>query len=86
MKNISRLLCTFCCTFIVLSVCAIYLKFCCIFPESFPCLQIKLKLLSIEIASALENKELLGRFRVYRKSATSAKMDGRISVKTVTRW
>ena len=49
------------------------------FSGKFPCIQINLKLLSLEIVSALENKELLSRFRVYRKSATSAKTDGQIS-------
>ena len=65
--------------FVSLSVCIVYLKFCCIFPESFSCMQIKLELFSPEIVPALENKELLGQFRVYRKSATNAQTDGRIT-------
>ena len=42
-------------------------------------MQIKLELFSPEIVPALENKELLGQFRVYRKSATNAQTDGRIT-------
>ena len=40
--------------FIVLLVCAFYLKFCCIFLESFPHMQVQLKILSLDIVFALE--------------------------------
>ena len=53
--------------FVALSVCVFYLVICCIFPESFPCIQIKLELFSFKIVSAVENKELLSHFRVYKK-------------------
>ena len=62
--------------FVVLSISTFYLKFCCIFPERFSSMQIKWKLLSLEIVSALEKKELLSHFRAYRKSATSEQTDG----------
>ena len=39
-------------------------------------MQVKSELFSPEIVSALENKKLLSHFRVYRKSATSAKTYG----------
>ena len=39
-------------------------------------MQIKLELFSPEIVSAVENKELLSHFRIYRKSAASAQTDG----------
>ena len=39
----------------------------------------KLELILPEIVYALENKELLSHFRVYRKSATNAQIDGRIA-------
>ena len=45
--------------FVGLIVCIFYLKFCCIFPESFLYMQIKSELLSPEIVSVVENKELL---------------------------
>ena len=38
----------------------------------------KIEYFSPEIVSALENKELINHFKVFRKSATSAHMDGRI--------
>ena len=56
--------------FVSLNVCVFYLKFCCIFPDSFLCLQIKLELFS--------TKELT-QVRVYRKSATIAQTDGGIT-------
>ena len=65
--------------FVVLSICTLYLKFCCIFSESFLCMQIKLALFSPEIVSALENKELQSHFRVYGKCATSTQTDRRIA-------
>ena len=65
--------------FVAPSVCIFYLKFCCIFSENFPCMQIKLELLSPEIVSALKNKEMLSIFRVYRKNTTSSQMDGQIT-------
>ena len=43
------------------------------------CMQNKLELFSTEIASGLENKELLSHFRVYRKISTSAQTDERIT-------
>ena len=39
-------------------------------------MQVKLKLLSPEIVSAFENKELLIRFKLYGKSAIAAQTDG----------
>ena len=42
-------------------------------------MQMKLELFSTEIASAMENKDLLSLFRVYKKSATSAQTDGWIT-------
>ena len=58
--------------FIAPSVCIFYLKSCCTFPKRFLGKQIKFELISPKIVYALENKELLSHFRVYRKSATSA--------------
>ena len=66
--------------FVALSVCIFSLKFFCIFAESFLCIQIKLESFSPEIVSTLENKELLSRFRVYRKSVTSAQKEGQITM------
>ena len=40
---------------------------------------IKLELFSHEIIYALENNKLLNHFKVYRKSATSAQTNGRIT-------
>ena len=40
---------------------------------------LSLELLSPEIVSVLENKELLSHFRVYRLSTTSAQTDGLIT-------
>ena len=57
---------------IALNVCTFYLKFFCIFREIYFCMQIELKLSSLEIVSALENKELLSHIRVYRKSNKGA--------------
>ena len=57
--------------FVVVSICTFYLKFSCIFLESFLYIQIKLELLSTEIASVLGNKELLSHLRVCIKSPTS---------------
>ena len=42
-------------------------------------MQIKLELFPPEIVSASENNELLSHFRVYRKSATRAQTNGRIT-------
>ena len=82
-SNIANFLLHF---FIVLSFCTFYLKFCWIFPESFPSLQIYIYIyiyiyiLSHGIMSALENKELICHFRVYGKSAKSAQTGGQISI------
>ena len=65
--------------FATLSAYIFYLTFCCIFSERFLCMQVKLEFFSPGIVSALENKELLSHFRAYRKSATSAQTDGRIT-------
>ena len=56
-----------------------YLKFCCIFPESFLFMQIRLELLLPEIVSFLENEELLSYFRVLRKSAKIVQTHGKIT-------
>ena len=61
------------------SVFIFYKKFCWVFPKLLFCKQVKLELLSPEIVSPLENKELLSHFRVYRKSATSEQIDRQIS-------
>ena len=42
-------------------------------------MQLKLELFSPETAFSKENKELLSHFRVYRKSALSARTVGRIT-------
>ena len=55
-----------------LSVCTFYLKIFCIFREIYFCMQVELKLSSLEIVSASENKELLSHIRVYRKSNKGA--------------
>ena len=57
--------------FVALSVCIFYFKICCIFPENFLSMEIKLELFSPEIVSYLQNKELVSHFRVYGKSAVS---------------
>ena len=52
------------------------MKFTQILPCRLFCMQVKLELLSPEIVSALENKELLIRFRVYGKSVIPTQTDG----------
>ena len=68
--------------FVAPSVCIMYLKSCCIFPESFICMQMKLESFTPEIVSALENAKsfsILSHFKVHRKSATNVQPDGRIT-------
>ena len=62
--------------FFALSSWIFNMKFRYIFAGSFSCTQTKLEFFSPEIVFALENKELLYRFRVHRKSAASAQTDG----------
>ena len=79
-KNTSWILRNFLVASVVaLSIFIFYLKYFSIFPLNFLCMQIKLKLFSPDIVSALENKKLLSYFRVYRKSSTSAQSDGWIT-------
>ena len=71
-KNIHHEYCElFVALFVALNHCISYLKFCCIFPERYLCMQRKLELFSPKIVSALEYKEKLSLFTVYRKSGTS---------------
>ena len=69
MKNTSRILCTFCCTFYCIKSLYILLEVLLHFPEIFLCMQVKLELFSPEIVSALQ---ILSYFRIYRKNAASA--------------
>ena len=78
-KRTSWMLLTFYCTFRCTKCLYIFPKFWCVFKESFLSVQIKVELYWPEIISALEDKESLSHFRVYRKSEADAQTDGRIT-------
>lgn len=49
------------------------------FQSVFSACEKKIEIISLELVSALENKEFLSLFRVYRKGATSSRSDGKIT-------